>query len=252
MFFRLAKDPDPGRLDYGIDNKGGPVPAAPGTTAAMFGKGGVPAPPSGAPGAFPGGVPPPPGETPAQAQAKSQVMALKNEKIAMLRELQRKNHINYEQLQIAFRKADAADKSHSKEIALEMLANVLGVEVTGEFRRIFSLFDADGSGTLDYREFILGLLNATTASRPEKVRLIYEIFDDDKNGFITEGELVQILQANHLATNPAQVKRKAATIMRQADKDGDNRLSLEELLVISEKFPNVLFPRQTVKVGKKK
>ena len=38
------------------------------------------------------------------------------------------------------------------------------------------------------------------------------------------------------------VERKAKTIMKQADKDGSGELSLEEFQVVSQKFPNILFP----------
>ena len=37
-----------------------------------------------------------------------------------------------------------------------------------------------------------------------------------------------------------QVYKKAQTIMKQADKDGDGTISLEEFEVIAEKFPNIL------------
>lgn len=41
---------------------------------------------------------------------------------------------------------------------------------------------------------------------------------------------------------PSQIQRKARTIMRQVDKNGDGKLSLAEFHVISRKFPNLLWP----------
>lgn len=69
----------------------------------------------------------------------------------------------------------------------------------------------------------------------------FRIFDDDHNGFLTEEELIQMLKANHMTTE-ANVLKKAKTIMKQADVDGDGHINLEEFVVISEKFPNILFP----------
>jgi hypothetical protein len=43
-------------------------------------------------------------------------------------------------------------------------------------------------------------------------------------------------------TTSAQVKKKAQTIMKQADDNGDNKMSLDEFYVIAKKFPNLLFP----------
>jgi hypothetical protein len=40
----------------------------------------------------------------------------------------------------------------------------------------------------------------------------------------------------------AAVLKKAKTIMKQADKDGDNEINYEEFQVIAQKFPNILFP----------
>jgi hypothetical protein len=39
-----------------------------------------------------------------------------------------------------------------------------------------------------------------------------------------------------------QVKRKAQTIMKTADKDGNGELSIEEFRIVAQKSPNVLFP----------
>ena len=39
-----------------------------------------------------------------------------------------------------------------------------------------------------------------------------------------------------------EVMRKADTIMAQADKDGDGVVDFDEFVVISKKFPNILFP----------
>jgi serine/threonine-protein phosphatase 2B regulatory subunit len=127
-----------------------------------------------------------------------------------------------------------------------MMCRVMQVEETGEYERLFNLFDKDDSGTIDVKEFMLGLSNFATNDMEKKARVCFQLFDDDKNGFITEDELIKILQANHLATDPKQVVRKAQTIMKQADKDGDNKISPEEFLIIAQKFPNILFPATSI------
>ena len=49
-------------------------------------------------------------------------------------------------------------------------------------------------------------------------------------------------QANHMAGSDKEVMRKAETIMTQADKDGDGVISFDEFVIVSKKFPNILFP----------
>ena len=51
-----------------------------------------------------------------------------------------------------------------------------------------------------------------------------------------------------MATKAQQVMKKAQTIMKQCDKDGDGHIDPEEFEIIAEKFPNILFPNY----GKKK
>ena len=75
----------------------------------------------------------------------------------------------------------------------------------------------------------------------------FKLYDEDNNGFLVEEELVKILRATHMATDDKQVLKKAKTILRQVDKDGDGKVSREEFAVVAEKFPNILFPRMQAK-----
>ncbi len=138
------------------------------------------------------------------------------------------------------------DKDASGAINFDEFCKIMGVEKTGEYKKLFSLFDQDGGGEIDVREFMLGLSNFTAQDKEAKVFFAFQMYDEDNNGFLTEDELIAILKANHMASDEAQVLKKAKTIMRQADRDGDNKISKEEFVVISEKFPNILFPASKV------
>ena len=96
---------------------------------------------------------------------------------------------------------------------------------------------------------MIGLSNFTGAGKDDKLKFAFMVFDEDGNGVITKQELIKILKANHMATNDTEVSRKADTIMAQADKDGDGVISFDEFLIISKKFPNILFP--VYSMGKK-
>ena len=79
------------------------------------------------------------------------------------------------------------------------------------------------------------------------VQRVPMIIDHDGNGVITKAELLKILKANHMASHDSEVARKADTIMAQADKDGDGVITFDEFVIVSKKFPNILFPAQTAK-----
>ena len=92
---------------------------------------------------------------------------------------------------------------------------------------------------------MIGLSNFTGAGKDDKLKFAFMIFDEDGNGVITKGELTRILRANHMASNDSEVARKADTIMAQADKDGDGVVTFDEFVIVSKKFPNILFPAYT-------
>lgn len=82
---------------------------------------------------------------------------------------------------------------------------------------------------------MIALSNFCGASKEEKLRFAFTVFDEDGNGAITKQELVKILKSNHMAGSDNEVLRKAETIMRQTDKDGDGVISFEEFVVVSKR-----------------
>ena len=119
---------------------------------------------------------------------------------------------------------------------------VLQVDPSPQGERLFQLFDYEKSGQIDVREFMIALSNFTGAGKDDKLKFAFMIFDEDGNGVITKGELTRILRANHMAQCDSEVARKADTIMQQADKDGDGVVTFDEFVIVSKKFPNILFP----------
>ena len=80
------------------------------------------------------------------------------------------------------------------------------------------------------REFLLGMNNFSGDERVDKCRFAFMLYDEDKNGFLTMEELVQVLKATHMATKAQQVMKKAQTIMKQCDRDGDGHIDPEEFV----------------------
>lgn len=75
-----------------------------------------------------------------------------------------------------------------------------------------------------------------------RMKFAFMLYDEDNTGSITHTELVKILRANHLAQSEVEVARKAETIIAQCDKRNDGTISFDEFVVVSKKFPNILFP----------
>jgi len=122
------------------------------------------------------------------------------------------------------------------------MCEILVVEPVGEYKKLFKLLDSNSQGRIDMRELLMGVSNFVGASKEARTNFCFTIFDQDGNQSLDERELVQILKANHLASDETAVKRKAKTILKQCDEDGSGEISREEFLLVAKKFPNILFP----------
>ena len=87
---------------------------------------------------------------------------------------------------------------------------------------------------------LIALANFSGAAKDDKMKFAFMMYDEESTGSITHRELVKILRANHMAQSEAEVARKAETIIASLSKN-DGTLSYDEMIVISKKFPNILF-----------
>eukprot|EP01029_Cantina_marsupialis_P026351 TRINITY_DN705_c0_g1_i2.p1 TRINITY_DN705_c0_g1~~TRINITY_DN705_c0_g1_i2.p1 ORF type:complete len:247 (+),score=86.30 TRINITY_DN705_c0_g1_i2:894-1634(+) len=187
----------------------------------------------------------PPDGAPPQANARNRLqqdIQKRNEKKGALDEFSKQYNIKPETIKKAYKRFQATDKDNSGMIDYTEFCEILQCDPAPETQKMFSMFDKDGSGLIDVKEFMIGLSNFSGAGKEEKLKFAFMVFDEDGNGVITQEELVKILKANHMASSEREVLRKAETIMAQADKDGDGVISFEEFQIISNKFPNILFP----------
>ena len=104
------------------------------------------------------------------------------------------------------------------------------------------MYDYKSAGLIEASEVLIALANFTGAGKEDKLKFAFMTFDEAGNSVITKAELIKILKANHMARSDTEVARKAETIMAQANKEGDGIISFDEFLIVSKKFPNILFP----------
>jgi len=201
-----------------------------------------------------GGVPATtaPGAPPGQPAVATTLQMRKNKQMG-LDTFAKEHNIKPESIKRAYKRFRVTDKDGSGQIDYTEFCEVLQVDPAPQVEKLFQLFDKDRSGQIDVREFMIGLSNFTGAGKEEKLKFAFMVFDEDGNGVITKQELVKILRANHMASSDKEVMRKADTIMAQADKDGDGVVDYDEFVLISKKFPNILFPAFSLshQLGKK-
>ena len=58
------------------------------------------------------------------------------------------------------------------------------------------VLDNDGSGEIDFKEFVEGMSKfSSKAEKEEKLRFAFRIYDIDNDGYISNGELYQVILA---------------------------------------------------------
>ena len=170
------------------------------------------------------------------------VVQARNAKKAALEEFAKENNLKPESIKKAYKRFQAADKDKSGLVDYTEFCEMLQVDPSPQCEAVFQLYDYDRTGQIDAREFLIATSIYTGAGKEDKLKFAFMVFDQDENGVITKAELLNILKANHMASSDSEVARKADTILAQADKDGDGVITFDEFVIVSKKFPNILFP----------
>lgn len=119
--------------------------------------------------------------------------------------------------------------------------SVLNIEPITEYKNLHAYYDTEELGNMDFREFLLSMMNFAHIDRDTRIKFSFQMFDEEKTGYISQKEVEEILRGNHMISI-ASVKRKADTIMKQANKNNSGSITLNEFIVVSKKFPNILLP----------
>lgn len=90
--------------------------------------------------------------------------------------------------------------------------------------------DTDGSGSIDYSEFIAATLTQKQYLKKEVVWSAFRQFDKDGDGSISRQELAEVLKVEDGSIGTELV----AQMLNEVDTDGDGKISYEEFCVMME------------------
>ena len=96
--------------------------------------------------------------------------------------------------------------------------------------RMIAIFDEDGGGDVDFQEFVLGLSAfSSKGNKEEKLKFAFKVYDIDRDGYISNGELFIVLKMM-VGSNlkDQQLQQIVDKTIMEADKDGDGKISFEE------------------------
>lgn len=126
-----------------------------------------------------------------------------------------------------FRKLDL---DNSGSLSIDEFMSLPELQQNPLVQRVIEIFDTDGNGEVDFKEFIQGMSQfSVKGDKESKLRFAFKIYDMDKDGFISNGELFQVLKmmvGNNL--KDAQLQQIVDKTIIHADADGDGKISFEE------------------------
>jgi len=117
---------------------------------------------------------------------------------------------------------------------------------------MIAIFDEDGGGDVDFQEFVSGLSAfSSKGNKEEKLRFAFKVYDIDRDGYISNGELFIVLKmmvgSNLKDQQLQQVRFTTACIVgsantsqivdktiMEADLDRDGKISFEEFTKMVE------------------
>ncbi|ODV80545.1 calcineurin subunit B [Suhomyces tanzawaensis NRRL Y-17324] len=122
------------------------------------------------------------------------------------------------------------DKDGSGTIDKNEFLAIPGISSNPLATRLMDVFDEDGSGTIDFQEFITGLSAFSgKTSKLDKLKFAFKVYDIDRDGYIGNGELfivMKMMVGKNLKEE--ELQQIVDKTIREADHDGDGRLSFEE------------------------
>ncbi|KFP14939.1 Lysophosphatidylcholine acyltransferase 2, partial [Egretta garzetta] len=129
--------------------------------------------------------------------------------------------------------AAIASASKGGRIGIEEFAEYLKLPISDVLKELFLLFDRNGDGTIDFREYVIGLsILCNPANTEETIRMAFKLFDMDEDGTITEDEFACIIQSA-LGVPELDV----SMLFKEIDADETGKLSYDEFKNFALKHP---------------
>ncbi|EER18260.1 Calcium-dependent protein kinase, putative [Perkinsus marinus ATCC 50983] len=106
----------------------------------------------------------------------------------------------------------------------------LDVSLPADLEEIMMDVDSDGSGAIDYTEFIAATIDKKTYIQEDVCWAAFRLFDLDGNGKITQEELQKVLSNDDVKTALGQ--DTVSKMISEVDLDGDGEIDFDEFMTM--------------------
>lgn len=102
--------------------------------------------------------------------------------------------------------------------------------VPKELQRLIQAVDADGSGEIDYTEFLAATLERKTCLQENACWAAFRVFDKNGDGQISRKELVEVLAGREVTSTVSQ--EQIDNILADVDQNGDGFIDFSEFMAM--------------------
>ncbi|XP_012682454.1 lysophosphatidylcholine acyltransferase 2 [Clupea harengus] len=120
--------------------------------------------------------------------------------------------------------ASIANSNKGGRIKIEEFANFLKLPISPVLQELFALFDRDGDGTIDFREYVIGVtVLCRPANTEEVIQMAFKLFDTDDDQSISREEFASMLRST-LGVCDLNVTK----LFKDVDADGSGHITYTE------------------------
>jgi Ca2+-binding EF-hand superfamily protein len=137
------------------------------------------------------------------------------------------------------------DRDHSGSIVLKELLLYMKMDDSDFMDRAFSLFDDDASGEIDFGEFVVCTWNYCTEDRQSLLMFAFDLYDNDKSGFMSKEELKQLMydvfgRVTNKFIRSQIVKINASIDKLEVSRKARSGLSFQDFSKLTKSYPSLL------------
>ena len=124
-----------------------------------------------------------------------------------------------------------SDGKLSRKELIEGYTQILGELAEDEVDRIMKIADTDGSGEIDYSEWVIATMDKKKLLTEDKLLMAFSMFDKDNGGSISSAEVKDTIGVGK------NIDEKLWNeIINEVDVNGDGEISFQEFKIMMERL----------------